>query len=305
MKAYTDFCARAETLYFIIKSTGNWLTIILNRLMKTEAVAQFRNGYSVPVTNANWNDYILHAHLFARLPSAKLDQDTLTFDYQGRRLSMKFGRYGFSTIYEIFAFDPYDDFMKKLDIRGLDVIDIGAAFGDTAIYFLFKGARTVIGYEAFPGYFDCAARNIANNGFSEVCTVKLCAVGGRTGNLKVDTDSTDMFGTNVGEAVEGESVPVITLEEVVMQDNIDDALLKLDTEGYEYEILFNSSQETIRKFKYMLIEYHYGYGDIEKFLAECGYEYFHTGPTDVYVPHLVDEHSRHMKTGHVVATRID
>lgn len=305
MKAYDDLLARAETLHFIIKTTSNWLTVVAGRLRKVDTVAHFRGGNSISVTNASWNEYILHVHLFARLPSAKLEKDTLSFDYMGRRLSMKFGRYGFSTIYEIFAFDPYGDFMKKLYINNLVVIDIGAAFGDTAIYFLFKGARKVIGYEAFPGYFDCAVSNIGNNGFSDLCEIKLCAVGGKSGELKVDTNSTDMFGTNVSVSADGALVPVITLEEAVKLDNVENALLKLDTEGYEYEILFNSNIETIRKFKYMLIEYHYGYESIERFLTQCGYEYFHTGPTDVYVPYLVDEDSRHMKTGHVVATRID
>ena len=55
----------------------------------------------------------------------------------------------------------------------------------------------------------------------------------------------------------------------------------------------------------MLIEYHYGYERLEAYLIECGYKFFHTGPTHVHMPHLIGEDAQNMYTGHIVAKRDD
>jgi hypothetical protein len=125
--------------------------------------------------------------------------------------------------------------------------------------------------------------------------------------MTIDTGSMDMFAANMDSeknAKKGDTVPVVTLTDLVNQLNIQDGFLKLDTEGFEYEIMLNTPKEVVRKFSDMLIEYHYGYERIENFLKDCGYEFFHTGPTDVHVPYLKGE-AQHMKTGHIVAKRIN
>jgi FkbM family methyltransferase len=294
------------SLYFVIKSTKNWITALKIRyLSNPRALIHFRNGYQMEVGSDNWYQYILHTHLFSRLPSAALMQESLEFEFKKKKLKMYFGSYGFDTIFEIFAFDPYKDFLRKLSIEGRTVVDIGAAFGDTAIYFLLNGAKNVIGIEAFPGYHRIAEKNIEVNGYADRCKILLCAVGGKQGSVVIDDAAKDMYGAGLDSPISGVSVDVITLENIVSDYDIKDALLKLDTEGFEYEILLGSSIGTIRNFSQMLIEYHYGYEKIEEFLTQCGYSFYHTGPTHVYVPFLNDEDKRNMMTGHIVAERID
>lgn len=298
---------RIRSLYFIIKTTRNWLEVLLVRYVgKAECIADFRNDYQVKVSLKDWQRYILHTHLFSLLPTAKLNSDSITFSYQGQNLSFYFGKYGFDTVFEVFAFDPYRDFLKFANPAGKQVIDIGAAFGDTAIYFIQKGAAHVVAVEAFPGYYELAKQNIEINGFQNECEVLLAAAGGSSGgSLIIDNNLEDMFGANMKQSGAGQSVPIVTLKELTDKYKVIDGFLKLDTEGFEYEILLNTPKEVIRCFSDMLIEYHYGYERLEAYLIECGYKFFHTGPTHVHMPHLIGEDAQNMYTGHIVAKRVD
>jgi len=298
--------SRIRSLYFIIKTTRNWIDVLLVRYAgKPTCHVRFRNNYVLDLTLRDWQRYILHTHLFSLLPSTSLSVDSMTFDYQGQKLTFKFGKYGFDTIFEVFAFDPYRDFLKFANPKGKQVIDIGAAFGDTAIYFLLKGATHAVAVEAFPGYHALAKKNIEINGLEKQCEVLLSAVGGASGSMVIDIGLEDMFGANMKQADSGQTVPIITLSELVEKYKVSNGYLKLDTEGFEYEILLKTPKNVLRHFSDMLIEYHYGYEKLEVYLRECGYTFFHTGPTHVFMPHLIGEDAKNMYTGHIVAKRVD
>ncbi|OQW32062.1 MAG: hypothetical protein A4E20_02765 [Nitrospira sp. SG-bin2] len=298
--------ARIRSLYYVIRSTRNWIDALSVRYgSKEKCLIRFRNGYELPLTKQSWQKYILHTHLFSLLPSTKLSGESMTFDYHGRQLEFSFGKYGFDTIFEIFAFDPYREFLGSVSPKGKRVIDIGAAFGDTAVYFLLEGATYVVGIEAFPGYHRLAERNIRQNGLTASCEILLSAVGGEAGSITLDPASEDMFGANLLAPQAGQTVPMITLSDIVKRFDIADGFLKLDTEGFEYEILLKTPKAVLRKFSDMMIEYHYGYEKLDQYLRECGYSTSHTGPTHAYVPHLVGEEARNMYTGHILAKRID
>lgn len=305
-KFITDLFARVRSLFFLIKSTKNWHETLLVRYGNNQQCrAHFRNGYEFSLTKKEWQKYILLTHLFSLLPSAKLEKDSISFEYHGRHLNFNFGKYGFDTIFEVFAFDPYRDFLKIVSPKGKQVIDIGAAFGDTAIYFLLEGANHVVAIEAFPNYFQLAQQNLKGNGFADSSEIILSAVGGEPGSIVIDPASEDMFGTNLKKPAAGQTVPMITLPEIVERYHVADGFLKLDTEGFEYEILLKTPKEILRRFSDMLIEYHYGYEKLQKYLVDCGYSLRITGPTHVYMPHLVGEEAKNMYTGHIVAKRID
>ena len=50
-------------------------------------------------------------------------------------------------------------------------------------------------------------------------------------------------------------------KDIVSTYDLDNALLKMDCEGCERAILYEDTN-TLRKFKYIIIEYDYGYMDI-------------------------------------------
>ena len=298
--------ARIRSLYYVVKSTQNWLDALLVRYgNKDKCHVRFRNGYELALTKQSWQKYILHTHLFSLLPSAKLSGNSIAFDYHGRQLKFNLGSFGFDTVFEVFAFDPYRDFLKIVSPKDKQVVDIGAAFGDTAIYFLLEGAKHVVAVEAFPGYFQLAKQNLSINGFEGSSEIILSAAGGEPGSIVIDPASEDMFGANLKKPETGQTVPVITLADIVKRYNVVDGFLKLDTEGFEYEILLKTPKDVLRKFSDMLIEYHYGFEKLEEYLRDCGYSMHITGPTHVCMPHLAGEGAKDMYTGHIVAKRLD
>ncbi|MEK7149437.1 MAG: FkbM family methyltransferase [Patescibacteria group bacterium] len=295
---------RLKSLFHVIKSTKNWLSVLNNHYFGDgNFEARFRNGYKLNATREMWQSYIHHAYLFSLLPSAKLLKDRVEFVYKGKKLKFVFGKWGFDTILEIFATDPYKNFMKIVDPMGKSIVDIGAAFGDTAVYFMLNGAKKVYAFEAFPGFSRLAEENIRENSFANSCEVVPMAVGGVSGEMIINPDLGDMFGANLKPSLTGEKVPIITLQQIVEKFNIKDGYLKIDTEGYEYEIIQNTPVDVLRRFSDILIEYHYGFEGIEPYLKKAGFTISHTGPTRIYMPQLDGESAKNMFTGHILAKR--
>lgn len=297
---------RAHRVILIISTTKSWLSAIFVWLgLYRQAVVKFRNNETYPLSKANWVQYLELVYLFHYFPSARVYGDTVNFNYKNKDLAFDCGRYGWGTILEIFAGEPYREFFEMTEIRGKKVLDVGAAFGDTAVLFLLAGAEQVYAVEAFPGYYRLAAQNIKTNNYDAHCEVLLSAVGGAPGTLKIDTNLEEMFGVGVQEMEVGDEVPVVTLKQIVDDRGLKDCILKLDVEGYEYEILLNTPKEDLRIFSDMVIEYHYGHERITSYLKEAGYSVSHTGPYTVSMSHLADEAAKNMSVGNIYARRIN
>ena len=63
----------------------------------------------------------------------------------------------------------------------------------------------------------------------------------------------------------------VGLEDIVQQYNIGGAILKIDCEGGEYEIIMGSGRDALRKFDAILLEYHYGYLNLKEKLEKDGF----------------------------------
>jgi len=63
-------------------------------------------------------------------------------------------------ILEVFDREQY----KDLGVEGKVVVDVGAGFGETAIYFLERGAKPVVAFEPCPNMFREMLTNLALNG---------------------------------------------------------------------------------------------------------------------------------------------
>jgi len=300
------FWIRLHRLYLIILTTRNWLSSILLWIgFYQKRIVVFRNGMQFVLEKSSWVTYLEHVYLFHHFPEAKVVGDSVNINYKNIELFFDGGRYGWSTILEIFGGEPYLEFFEMTDIRGKTVLDVGAAFGDTAVLFLLEGAARVVAVEAFPGYFKLASKNITINGFESQCEIMLTALGAQPGVLRIDTNLDDMFGIGVQENEIGEEVPIITVEQIIKDKNIKDAILKLDVEGYEYEILLNTPKEVLRNFSDMVIEYHYGHEKITNHLEAAGFSVRFTGPFDVRMSHLKDEAAKNMIIGNIYAKRLD
>ena len=75
------------------------------------------------------------------------------------------------------------------------------------------------------------------------------------------------------------TIPSLSLQQLISTYNLSStSILKIDCEGDEYKILFNSSEDVLRTFDFILLEYHYGYKNLKKYLESCGFDVHITPP---------------------------
>lgn len=136
----------------------------------------------------------------------------------------------FDKIYEIAGFEP-----KKDDT----VIDIGAYYGDSAIWWAKKFKVKVIAFEPLPGAFKELTQNLKLNHVEDRVTAYNLALGSGekiTGGMGKGT----MFNyTDREQTLETKRLDDFKFEKV--------NIIKIDVEGFEYEVL-KGAVNTIKRF---------------------------------------------------------
>lgn len=152
------------------------------------------------------------------------------------------------------------------------VLDIGAWIADTSISFVAHGAKRIIALEPLLENYNLAKKNIENNNFNSKITLLLAACGKKNGFIYTDPTIESSIRAGLKTKAGGIKIPTITLEKIVNEYNIEDGILKMNCEGCEYDTILNTKNEVLRKFEYIVIEYHYGYKNITKKLMDAGYK---------------------------------
>jgi FkbM family methyltransferase len=171
--------------------------------------------------------------------------------------------------------DAYIDvFLKEeyqfLPVKGRTVIDIGANVGDSSIYFALRGADKVIALEPLHAVYKIAKKNIEINNLSDKITLLLAGCSAHTDYLVLPNES-DISAYPYQFSPENR-VPLVTLENILKENNVPNgAILKMDCEGYEYDIILQAPSDTLRRFSYIQIEYHSGYKNLKRKLEECNF----------------------------------
>ena len=105
---------------------------------------------------------------------------------------------------------------KWLNVKGKNVIDIGANIGDSAIYFALKGAKHVYAFE--PYLYSCyiANKNARLNGLQDKITIvnQGCGGGEKT-TIKIDSSYENFGGTDLKAFKSGKEMKVTTLSEII------------------------------------------------------------------------------------------
>ena len=144
------------------------------------------------------------------------------------------------------------------------VLDIGGGIGDFAIYAAIQSPKTTVyTYEPTPESFQLLKENIKLNNLENVIPYQK-AIWSNNGKLSLDT--------SVGEPIQYQSkrienstdkpATIIEIESISLEDALDSTgvaicnLLKIDCEGAEYEILFNTPDETLERIERIVMEYH-------------------------------------------------
>lgn len=135
-----------------------------------------------------------------------------------------------------------DEEYRDLPVDGRPVLDAGAAGGDTAVYFLLRGASHVYSFEAEERTFEYLTQTISAPQFAGKVTA---------------------FRTLVTD-----------LNPMLRELNLRDASLKIDIEGSERDVFRVADRELWRRsIQYMSIEYHFEPQTVTEHLRRLGYGY--------------------------------
>jgi FkbM family methyltransferase len=186
-------------------------------------------------------------------------------------LNVKF-RFMHDMILETFDLNVYG----AIDVNDKIVVDVGSFIGDTPIYFALKGAKSIFAIEPHQEAFNVMIENIKLNNLQNKIIPINAGLASKQGKIMID----ERIGINqtwhsyhgLGECQSEEcqrSVPAITLKELVAKYNLNDAVLKMDCEGCEHDVILNSYEDLL-KFKEIIFEYH---GDPIKLLRKLSHNY--------------------------------
>lgn len=186
-------------------------------------------------------------------------------------------------IYEVFADDAY---RLTWIASGLGdepcAVDIGGHIGCFSLAFArqYPGAR-VETFEASPSTAAYARRNMAINGFDDRVTVHHSAVSSSSGTLRF-ADNAGGSGLNGLTAPEGTptiEVPAVTFVEALAKADGPVDIVKIDTEGAEYDIVLASDPSDWSDVQRLVMEYHpvdgHSWDELQTFFSKAGLEVVH------------------------------
>ena len=161
--------------------------------------------------------------------------------------------------YERFGF-PLQD--------GWIVIDIGAGLGEFTLDAAHGFPNShIYAFEPYPPSFDLLQTNVRKNKLENIVAFNE-AVGAQVGSLRLDLSEEEPLKLRSMDAHLEKSMDVPALSLVDVFERIEKQkcdLLKLDCEGAEYAILFNTPPETLGKIQRIVMEYH---DDVTKHSSE-------------------------------------
>jgi|SRR6185295_17002286 len=229
----------------------------------------------------NWPLYFSHKQAKTFMPARFTTRGAaLTFDVPTFELYLVFK--------EIFLTDFYsiDEWIGTLPPTPV-VVDVGGNAGYFSMLLLSKKPdASVYAYEAIEQNFELYRNNIKINPIAGKANVFHRAVTGKPVDsitLYKESNSDNSVTASVFQDFESQNLKTVTvkaisLEQILNENNLDHVdLLKLDCEGSEYPIVYDSPPEIFLKIKSIFLEIHNLDEDqrneksLNKFLHSAGY----------------------------------
>lgn len=210
--------------------------------MYSKILRKLYNLILIPITFKNWIRVIFYAFVmyFPRL--AHRYKTGLVVLRTGQMIKIGLTNvYDLGNVIEVFQKKDYIPAVIKIPDNA-KVIDIGASVGDFSIFCAssFKNCKC-FSFEPRQSAFDLMKENILANRLGDrikACPLALSAKGGK---IKI--------GDNTNNST--------SLEDVFKDNGIDRCdLLKMDIEGMEYEVLFNTKKEIMQRIGAITMECH-------------------------------------------------
>jgi FkbM family methyltransferase len=217
------------------------------------------NRYPVNVTLHSGNEIIAYNYGFVRVASSGLvysydrANDLLQFNFSGKDLAF-YGSFFNNDFADTFGFQTY----SNLNVRDRVVIDVGANIGDSPVYFAIKCASTVYALEPMPYAYKLLKRNIEINNMGNSIIPMDCGTGKTDTKIYIEDRQIDVTGIKVGGDAKGTSVNIMTFKTLLESLDVADkvVVLKMDCEGCEFDSILNTDDNTLGKFKEIVMEYH-------------------------------------------------
>jgi len=233
------------------KTYKNWISVSFKVLTrKYPIVGKFRTGEVIIIYNS------FQAWLASYGVNVKYDpeKDITSFSFKGQNYKFR-GADKNGDLADVFGSEEF----KSIGFAGKTVLDIGANIGDSTVYFAKNGAKKVIAVEPFPKSYSYLEENIALNQVENIASILNMAVSSTDGLIHLDPDADDATNLMAKDMVNGQEIKTITLMNLIKQNNLNQqAVLKIDCEGCEYEIFSNLDVNILKVFDSIWIEYHEG-----------------------------------------------
>lgn len=165
---------------------------------------------------------------------------------------------------------------------GWTIVDIGGGIGDFTIFAMksFPNNR-VLAFEPTLESFNLLNKNLSLNSVDQVQAFNK-AIWSCNGQIELDMSQGEpgqFTSQNVGQRnnLSKVLVPCMSLSEIFIEQNIKNCdLMKIDAEGAEYPILYDTPDEVFAKIERIVMEYHdidaqHTVHELEKFLQTKGY----------------------------------
>ncbi|MFP3290036.1 MAG: FkbM family methyltransferase [Candidatus Nanopusillus acidilobi] len=161
-------------------------------------------------------------------------------------------KHAYSSIYDVFEIEDY----KFLNVQNKSVLDIGAFVGDSAVYFILKGAKKVYAIEPHPDVYNEMLENIKLNNMEDKIIPINMGISYEKDYIIINIKNlaqvaSSFFNSNN----KGIKIPAGKLSDIIDKYNIDAQVLKMDCEGCEYDIILKD-YDTIKEFDEIEFEYH-------------------------------------------------
>ncbi|MBL0884021.1 MAG: FkbM family methyltransferase [Chitinophagaceae bacterium] len=208
----------------------------------------------------NPGEYLLH--------KKSRKKRSLVFSTKPNQITFEVPESLYQVFKEIFMADVYEinDLAKNLTEKPI-VVDIGANAGFFDFILLSKLPNAqIFAFEPMPANIERLKKTVSQNQWLEKCIFlyQMAVTGKQQSHLDIymeDTNDNQVvasifsgFNKSNTKAIRVES---ISLTEIFVKNNITSIdLLKMDCEGSEYDILYNTTPDLIQKIKRMVIEVH-------------------------------------------------
>ena len=210
-----------------------------------------RNGNTNYLSSNLVRNYAgLIADKCAHIYDLHLDSNNIKFTYNDKSVILEDGA---GDLGAVFGREEYG----FLEVENEIVVDIGANLGDSPIYFALNNAKKVIALEPYPYSYNIALKNIKANNLEDN-VILLNAGYGQDGTIKINPDFKNDTGSDLKSFDDGVNINTYSLKTLLSDYHIDKAVLKMDCEGCEYNLL-KEDNDTLKKFKRIQLEYPYGY----------------------------------------------